>query len=70
MSKTLPLYGLKLFFLPLFLPTEGETLRCTAPFLHFSASTLSKGAKDVLISYAEVGKQEKWGRKGAKLLLK
>ncbi|XP_044207287.1 caspase recruitment domain-containing protein 19-like isoform X1 [Thunnus albacares] len=36
---------------------EGETLRCTGPFLHCSAARLSKGAKDVLISYAEVGKQ-------------
>ncbi|XP_036960603.1 caspase recruitment domain-containing protein 19-like isoform X1 [Acanthopagrus latus] len=33
---------------------EGETLRCTGPFLHCSAARLSK---DVLISYAEVGKQ-------------
>lgn len=41
------------FLLPL-LPTEDETLRCTGPFLHCSAARLSK---DVLISYAEVGKQ-------------
>uniref|UniRef100_UPI0037E71B33 caspase recruitment domain-containing protein 19-like isoform X1 n=2 Tax=Semicossyphus pulcher TaxID=241346 RepID=UPI0037E71B33 len=33
---------------------EGDTLRCTGPFLHCSAAALSKGAKDVLISYAEV----------------
>ncbi|KAM9856212.1 caspase recruitment domain-containing protein 19-like [Aulostomus maculatus] len=33
---------------------EGETLRCTGPLLHCSAIRLSKGAKDVLISYAEV----------------
>ncbi|XP_040915287.1 caspase recruitment domain-containing protein 19-like isoform X2 [Toxotes jaculatrix] len=36
----------------------GETLRCTGPFLHCSAARLSKGAKDVLITYAEVGKQK------------
>ncbi|XP_034551212.1 caspase recruitment domain-containing protein 19-like [Notolabrus celidotus] len=33
---------------------EGDTLRCTRPFLHCSAAALSNGAKDVLISYAEV----------------
>ncbi|XP_040008852.1 caspase recruitment domain-containing protein 19-like isoform X1 [Xiphias gladius] len=38
---------------------EGETLRCTGPFLHCSAARLSKGAKDVLITYAEVGRQKK-----------
>ncbi|XP_038578158.1 caspase recruitment domain-containing protein 19-like isoform X1 [Micropterus salmoides] len=37
---------------------EGETLRCTGPFLHCSAARLSKGAKDVLISCAEVGKKK------------
>ncbi|XP_068997298.1 caspase recruitment domain-containing protein 19-like isoform X2 [Embiotoca jacksoni] len=37
---------------------EGETLRCTGGFLHCSAARLSKDAKDVLISYAEVGKQK------------
>ncbi|XP_071332750.1 caspase recruitment domain-containing protein 19-like isoform X3 [Trachinotus anak] len=38
---------------------EGETLRCTGPLLHCSAARLSKGAKDVFITYAEVGKQKK-----------
>uniref|UniRef100_A0A3Q3EL25 CARD domain-containing protein n=1 Tax=Labrus bergylta TaxID=56723 RepID=A0A3Q3EL25_9LABR len=33
---------------------EGETLSSTGPFLHCSAAALGKGAKDVLISYAEV----------------
>ncbi|KAM7404941.1 hypothetical protein PAMP_012244 [Pampus punctatissimus] len=42
---------------------EGETLRCTGLFLHCSAARLSKGAKDVLISYAEVGNQEICGRR-------
>ncbi|XP_019951575.1 caspase recruitment domain-containing protein 19-like isoform X2 [Paralichthys olivaceus] len=38
----------------------GETLRRTGPFLHCSAARLaSKGAKDVLITYAEVGRQTK-----------
>ncbi|XP_069579807.1 caspase recruitment domain-containing protein 19-like isoform X3 [Brachyistius frenatus] len=37
---------------------EGETLRCTGGFLHCSAARLSKDAKDVLISYVEVGKQK------------
>ncbi|XP_041860966.1 caspase recruitment domain-containing protein 19-like isoform X1 [Melanotaenia boesemani] len=36
---------------------EGETLRSTGAFLHCSAAKLSKDAKDVFISYAEVGKQ-------------
>ncbi|XP_035513041.1 caspase recruitment domain-containing protein 19-like [Morone saxatilis] len=35
---------------------EGETLRCTGPFLHCSAARLSK---DVLNTYAEVGSQKK-----------
>ncbi|XP_026224541.1 caspase recruitment domain-containing protein 19-like isoform X2 [Anabas testudineus] len=35
---------------------EGETPRCTGLFLHCSAARLSKGAKDVFISYAKVGK--------------
>ncbi|XP_051280218.1 caspase recruitment domain-containing protein 19-like isoform X2 [Dicentrarchus labrax] len=35
---------------------EGETLRCTGPFLHCSAARLSK---DVLNTYAEVGSQTK-----------
>ncbi|XP_022594908.1 caspase recruitment domain-containing protein 19-like isoform X3 [Seriola lalandi dorsalis] len=38
---------------------EGETLRCTGPFLHCSAARLSKGAKDVFITCAEVGKENK-----------
>ncbi|XP_054465949.1 caspase recruitment domain-containing protein 19-like [Anoplopoma fimbria] len=38
---------------------EGETLRSTGPFLRGSAAGFSKGAKDVFISYAEVGKQKK-----------
>ncbi|KAM6982056.1 caspase recruitment domain-containing protein 19-like isoform 2-T2 [Tautogolabrus adspersus] len=33
---------------------EDDTLRSTGPFLHCSATALGKGAKDVLISYAEV----------------
>ncbi|AWP09930.1 putative bcl10-interacting CARD protein-like isoform 2 [Scophthalmus maximus] len=37
---------------------DGETLRRTGPFLHCSAARLSKGAKDVLITYSEVGKQK------------
>ncbi|XP_022594906.1 caspase recruitment domain-containing protein 19-like isoform X2 [Seriola dumerili] len=37
----------------------GETLRCTGPFLHCSAARLSKGAKDVFITCAEVGKENK-----------
>ncbi|XP_005749129.1 bcl10-interacting CARD protein-like isoform X1 [Pundamilia nyererei] len=36
--------------------TEGETLRCTGVFLHCSAVRLSKDARDVFISYGEVGK--------------
>ncbi|XP_062248208.1 caspase recruitment domain-containing protein 19-like [Platichthys flesus] len=44
----------------LFYYGDGETLRRTGPFLHCSAARLaSKGAKDVLITYAEVGKQRK-----------
>ncbi|XP_018556633.1 caspase recruitment domain-containing protein 19 isoform X1 [Lates calcarifer] len=35
---------------------DGETLRCTRPFLHCSAARLSRGAKDALITYTEVGK--------------
>ncbi|XP_059189914.1 caspase recruitment domain-containing protein 19-like [Centropristis striata] len=35
---------------------EGETLKNTGPFLHCSAARLSKGAKDVFTSHAEVGK--------------
>uniref|UniRef100_A0A3Q1IQ88 CARD domain-containing protein n=1 Tax=Anabas testudineus TaxID=64144 RepID=A0A3Q1IQ88_ANATE len=35
---------------------EGKTPRCTGLFLHCSAARLSKGAKDVFISYAKVGK--------------
>uniref|UniRef100_A0A3Q4N726 Caspase recruitment domain-containing protein 19 n=1 Tax=Neolamprologus brichardi TaxID=32507 RepID=A0A3Q4N726_NEOBR len=35
---------------------EGETLRCTGVFLHCSAVRLSKDARDVFISYGEVGK--------------
>ncbi|XP_068585851.1 caspase recruitment domain-containing protein 19-like isoform X1 [Cebidichthys violaceus] len=38
---------------------EGETLRGTGPFLHGSAAGFSKGAKNVFISYADVGKQKK-----------
>uniref|UniRef100_A0A8D3AQN8 Bcl10-interacting CARD protein-like n=1 Tax=Scophthalmus maximus TaxID=52904 RepID=A0A8D3AQN8_SCOMX len=38
--------------------SHGETLRRTGPFLHCSAARLSKGAKDVLITYSEVGKQK------------
>ncbi|XP_068454325.1 caspase recruitment domain-containing protein 19-like isoform X2 [Clinocottus analis] len=34
---------------------ESETLRRTGPFLHSSAARLRKGAKDVFISYIEVG---------------
>lgn len=64
-SKPLSPYFLKDVLLPLFLPTEAETLRCTGPFLHCSAARLSK---DVLISYTEVGKQWKWGRRGAQTL--
>ncbi|XP_029292360.1 caspase recruitment domain-containing protein 19-like isoform X2 [Cottoperca gobio] len=41
---------------------EGETLRNTGPFLHRSAARFSKDAKDVFISYAEVGKHKKGGR--------
>uniref|UniRef100_A0A3Q1ASD2 CARD domain-containing protein n=1 Tax=Amphiprion ocellaris TaxID=80972 RepID=A0A3Q1ASD2_AMPOC len=38
---------------------EGETLRCTGGFLHCSAAArFSKDAKDVFVSYAEVGKQK------------
>ncbi|XP_060930159.1 caspase recruitment domain-containing protein 19-like [Limanda limanda] len=44
----------------LFYYGDGETLRRTGPFLRCSAARLaSKGAKDVLITYAEVGKQRK-----------
>lgn len=35
---------------------EEDTLNCTVPLLHCSARKLSKGAKYVLLSYAEVGK--------------
>ncbi|XP_044067941.1 caspase recruitment domain-containing protein 19-like isoform X7 [Siniperca chuatsi] len=38
---------------------EGETLRCSGPLLQRSAARLSEGAKNVLISCAEVGKQKK-----------
>ncbi|KAM9751075.1 caspase recruitment domain-containing protein 19-like isoform 2-T2 [Menidia menidia] len=35
---------------------EGETLRCPGAFLPCSAARFSKDAKDVFVSYAEVGK--------------
>ncbi|XP_014889023.1 bcl10-interacting CARD protein-like isoform X2 [Poecilia latipinna] len=35
---------------------EGQRLRCTEAFLHCSAVRLGKDAKDVFISYVEVGK--------------
>ncbi|XP_029911167.1 caspase recruitment domain-containing protein 19-like isoform X2 [Myripristis murdjan] len=38
---------------------EGDTLRGTSPLLHCSAAGLSKGAKDVFISYADVGTKKK-----------
>ncbi|XP_033982524.1 caspase recruitment domain-containing protein 19-like isoform X4 [Trematomus bernacchii] len=41
---------------------EGETLRSTSPFLHCSAARFSKGAKDVFISYSEVGRRKKEDR--------
>ncbi|XP_013880936.1 bcl10-interacting CARD protein [Austrofundulus limnaeus] len=37
---------------------EGEPLRCTGMFLHWSAVGLCADAKDILISHAEVGKQK------------
>lgn len=55
----------KTSLLLLFLPTEGETLRCTGPFLHCSAARLSKG---VFIFYADVGKRKIWGFYGAWML--
>uniref|UniRef100_A0A3B3Z3I2 CARD domain-containing protein n=1 Tax=Poecilia mexicana TaxID=48701 RepID=A0A3B3Z3I2_9TELE len=35
---------------------EGQRLRCTEAFLHCSAVRLGKDAKDVFVSYVEVGK--------------
>ncbi|KAK5606784.1 hypothetical protein CRENBAI_015549 [Crenichthys baileyi] len=37
---------------------EGQRLRCIEAFLHCSAVRLSKDAKDIFISYVEVGKQK------------
>ncbi|XP_054902386.1 caspase recruitment domain-containing protein 19-like isoform X3 [Poeciliopsis prolifica] len=37
---------------------EGQRLRCTEAFLHCSAVRLGKDAKDVFVSYVEVGKQK------------
>lgn len=54
--KTYPPYTQNSVFLLFFIDTEGETLRCTGVFLHCSAVRLSKDAKDVFISYGEVGK--------------
>ncbi|XP_071377112.1 caspase recruitment domain-containing protein 19-like [Centroberyx affinis] len=38
---------------------EGKTLRGTGAFLHCSAAGLTSGAKDVFISYADIGTKKK-----------
>ncbi|XP_035995090.1 caspase recruitment domain-containing protein 19 isoform X1 [Fundulus heteroclitus] len=50
-------FSLAVGFAILYYYGEGRRLVCTEAFLHCSAMRLSKDAKDVFISYVEVGKR-------------
>uniref|UniRef100_A0A3Q2NNP8 CARD domain-containing protein n=1 Tax=Fundulus heteroclitus TaxID=8078 RepID=A0A3Q2NNP8_FUNHE len=50
-------FSLAVGFAILYYYGEGRRLVCTEAFLHCSAMRLGKDAKDVFISYVEVGKQ-------------